>query len=437
MKISVIGTGYVGLVTGVCLSETGHEVTCLDIDEKKVQSMRNGISPIYEPGLDEMMKRNIEENRLFFTSSYEEGLADKEFVFIAVGTPQSKDGSADLQYLNNACRSIAESIQNDVIVITKSTVPVGTNEHVKRTIESHMSRDFSISVVSNPEFLREGSAIHDTFHGDRIVIGSEDEESLERVKKIYQSFELPILTTDLRSAEMIKYASNAFLATKISFINELGNLCERLGANIENVAKGMGMDQRIGSKFLNAGVGYGGSCFPKDTNALLSIGNSVEYNMSIIQSVIDTNEKQQRIIVDKIKQFIPDLTNKKVGVLGLAFKPNTDDMRDAPSIKVIRELVDSGADVYAYDPIAAENARIYLPGATVYRESIDETLQDMDFAVIMTDWKQIKEYPLDQFRTQLKNPVVFDGRNCFPLAEAASHGLQYHSIGRPSVGLDL
>ncbi len=435
MKISVIGTGYVGLVTGVCLSEIGHEVTCLDIDEKKVQSMRDGISPIYEPGLDEMMKRNIDRNRLFFTSSYEEGLADNEFVFIAVGTPQSKNGSADLQYLNNACKSIAESMRRDMIVITKSTVPVGTNEHVKRTITQHLQEDYKVSVVSNPEFLREGSAIHDTFHGDRIVIGSEDEESLNRVKQIYADFELPILATDLRSAEMIKYASNAFLATKISFINELGNLCERLGANIENVSKGMGMDQRIGEKFLNAGVGYGGSCFPKDTNALLSIGNSVDCEMAIIKSVIDTNEKQQRIIVDKIKEFVPDLTNKKVGVLGLAFKPNTDDMRDAPSIKVIRELVDSGAEVYAYDPIAAENARVYLPGATVYKDSIDETLEDMDFAVIMTDWKDIKEYPLEQFNEHLKNPVLFDGRNCFNLQEMQKYGVQYHSIGRPSVGI--
>ncbi|MFQ3545388.1 UDP-glucose/GDP-mannose dehydrogenase family protein [Halobacillus rhizosphaerae] len=435
MKISVIGTGYVGLVTGVCLSEIGHEVTCLDIDEKKVQSMRDGISPIYEPGLDEMMKRNIDRNRLFFTSSYEEGLADNEFVFIAVGTPQSKNGSADLQYLNNACKSIAESMRRDMIVITKSTVPVGTNEHVKRTITQHLQEDYKVSVVSNPEFLREGSAIHDTFHGDRIVIGSEDEESLNRVKQIYADFELPILATDLRSAEMIKYASNAFLATKISFINELGNLCERLGANIENVSKGMGMDQRIGEKFLNAGVGYGGSCFPKDTNALLSIGNSVDCDMAIIKSVIDTNEKQQRIIVDKIKEFVPDLTNKKVGVLGLAFKPNTDDMRDAPSIKVIRELVDSGAEVYAYDPIAAENARVYLPGATVYKDSIDETLEDMDFAVIMTDWKDIKEYPLEKFNEQLKNPVLFDGRNCFNLQEMQKYGVQYHSIGRPSVGI--
>lgn len=435
MKISVIGTGYVGLVTGVCLSEVGHEVTCLDIDDKKIQSMRKGISPIYEPGLDELMKKNIEEQRLFFTSSYAEGMAEKQVVFIAVGTPQSKDGSADLQYLNKACQSIGENMQNDLIVVTKSTVPVGTNEHVEQEIIKYKSRDFDLKVVSNPEFLREGSAIHDTFHGDRIVIGSEDSDALDRVKEIYQPFDLPIVTTDLRSAEMIKYASNAFLATKISFINELGNLCERLGANIENVANGMGMDKRIGNKFLNAGVGYGGSCFPKDTNALHSIGQSVDYQMPIIKSVIETNEKQQRIIVDKIKEYVPDLAYRKVAVLGLSFKPNTDDMRDAPSIKVVRELVDSGAEVYAYDPIASENAKIFLPGSTVYNESIEETLEDKDFAVIMTDWDQIKNYPLHELKDRLKNPIVFDGRNCFALDQAEASGLQYHSIGRPSVGI--
>ncbi|MFC7062979.1 UDP-glucose dehydrogenase family protein [Halobacillus seohaensis] len=435
MKISVIGTGYVGLVTGVCLSEVGHDVTCVDIDEKKVQNMRKGISPIFEPGLDELMTKNINEQRLSFTSDYQEAMVDKEIVFIAVGTPQSKDGSAELTYLKKACKSIAAHMTDDLIVITKSTVPVGTNEYVKELIDKNKTNSYKVSVVSNPEFLREGSAIHDTYHGDRIVIGSEEQEALDCVKEVYASFTVPILETDLRSAEMIKYASNAFLATKISFINELGNLCERLGANIENVAKGMGMDKRIGDKFLNAGVGYGGSCFPKDTNALVSIGNSVGYYMSIVDSVIETNEKQQRIIIDKIKEFYPDLSNKKVAVLGLAFKPNTDDMRDAPSIKVIRELVDNEAEVYAYDPIAKENAKIFLPGGTIYKDSIDETIEDKDFAIIMTDWQDIKEYPLDQLKNKLKNPTLFDGRNCFNLQKVEEIGLEYHSIGRPSIGI--
>ncbi|MFC7321853.1 UDP-glucose dehydrogenase family protein [Halobacillus campisalis] len=435
MKISVIGTGYVGLVTGVCLTEVGHHVTCVDIDENKVQNMRKGISPIFEPGLEDMMTKNINENRLSFTSDYKEAMKDKEIVFIAVGTPQSKDGSAELTYLKKACKSIAEHMTDDLIVITKSTVPVGTNEYVKELIEKHKNASHKVSVVSNPEFLREGSAIHDTFYGDRIVIGSEEQEALDRVKEVYSSFTLPILETDLRSAEMIKYASNAFLATKISFINELGNLCERLGANIENVSKGMGMDKRIGDKFLNAGVGYGGSCFPKDTNALVSIGHSVGYHMSIVDSVIETNDKQQRIIIDKIKEFYPDLSHKKVAVLGLAFKPNTDDMRDAPSIKVIRELVDNEAEVYAYDPIAEENAKVFLPGGTIYKDSIDETLKDKDFAIIMTDWQEIKEYPLEQLKSQLKHPALFDGRNCFNLERVKESGLEYHSIGRPSIGV--
>lgn len=433
MKISVIGTGYVGLVTGVCLSEVGHEITCLDIDPRKVDKLNSGESPIYEPGLDEMMERNIDAGRLSFTTSYQDALKDREVVIIAVGTPQAADGSAELTYLNNACKSIAEHMTNDLVVVTKSTVPVGTNEHVKAVIEEHKQEDDKVSVISNPEFLREGSAIHDTFHGDRIVIGGEDEASVQTVKSIFEPLNIPMLITDLRSAEMIKYASNAFLATKISFINELGNLCERIGANIESVSEGMGMDTRIGDNFLKAGVGYGGSCFPKDTTALQSIGKSVGYDLSIIDSVIGTNNRQQRIIVDKIKKVFPDLYGKKVAVLGLAFKPNTDDMRDAPSIKVIRELVDAGADVYAYDPIASENAKVYLPGATIYTASIDDTIEAVDFSVIMTDWQEIKDYSLQSFQDKMNNPVIFDGRNCYSLEDAKASGVEYHSIGRPTI----
>lgn len=433
MKISVIGTGYVGLVTGVCLSEVGHEITCLDIDSKKVERLNRSESPIYEPGLEDMMKKNIDGGRLDFTDSYETALQGREVVIIAVGTPQADDGSAELVYLNNACRSIAENMTNDMIVVTKSTVPVGTNEHVKNEIEKHHNGSYSVDVISNPEFLREGSAIYDTFNGDRIVVGGENEKAVEKVKNIFEPFGVPIVMTDLRSAEMIKYASNAFLATKISFINQLSNLCERIGANVESVAKGMGMDKRIGDKFLNAGVGYGGSCFPKDTSALSAIAKSVDYDLSIVDSVIATNEGQQRIIVDKIKKVFPDLENKKIAVLGLAFKPNTDDMRDAPSIKVVRELVDAGADVYAYDPIASENARTYLPGATNYMDSVEEAIHGKDFAVIMTDWKEIKEYSPENYAKSLNNPVVFDGRNCYSLKEIENTGLEYHSIGRPTV----
>ncbi|GAB3058517.1 UDP-glucose dehydrogenase family protein [Virgibacillus ainsalahensis] len=433
MELAVIGTGYVGLVTGVCLSDLGHHVTCIDIDEEKIATLKKGISPIYEDGLTELLQKNIEKENLTFTTNYKEGLTDKQIVYIAVGTPQGEDGSADLTYINAACEDIAANLENDVVIVTKSTVPVGTNEHIKDKIQSSLKRDVSIKIASNPEFLRQGSAVYDTFHGDRIVIGSEDEQVLKMLEEVNEGFDLPIVKTDLRSAEMIKYAANAFLATKISFINEMANLSEKIGANIDHVANGMGMDKRIGSAFLNAGIGYGGSCFPKDTRAIISIGKNKDYDMPVLENVVDSNDRQRGIIVDKLLERFRDLNGKTIAVLGLSFKPNTDDMREAPSILVTKKLLEEGATVRAYDPAAMENAKKILSDEISYTSSVEEAVQDSDIVIILTEWKEMKEFPLEAYKQHMINPVVFDGRNCFTLEEARTSGVEYHSIGRPAV----
>lgn len=433
MNIAIIGTGYVGLVTGVCLSEVGHEVTCIDVDKNKVELMRAGKSPIYEPGLDELMQKNIKANRLFFTSDFKEGLKNKEVIFIAVGTPQREDGKADLSYIEDAAKSIAKFINNDVIVVTKSTVPVGTNEYIKEVILKNLKENYSIEVVSNPEFLREGSAIYDTFNGDRIVIGSNSKKAGDIVEDIYKPFKLPIIRTDIRSAEMIKYASNAFLATKISFINEIANICEKVGANIEDVAYGMGLDNRIGSQFLNAGIGYGGSCFPKDTRALVQIAGDVQHKFELLEAVINVNNKQQVKLVQKAIEELGSLRGKKVALLGLAFKPNTDDMREAASIVVSKQLLESGAYIKAYDPVAIENAKKVLPNEVTFVDTIEEALLDVDVAFILTEWEQIKSIDPNNFIELMKEPIIFDGRNCFDLEYMKQYPIDYYSIGRPYI----
>jgi UDPglucose 6-dehydrogenase len=433
-KIAVVGTGYVGLVTGVCLSEIGHDVTCVDIDEQKVQKMRQGISPIYEPDLDELMKKNIEKGRLHFTTSHKEAFAKAEVIYIAVGTPQKEDGSADLRFVEQVAKDIAENIEKDgFIVVTKSTVPVGTNHKVRDWIKRHLRKELAFDVVSNPEFLREGSAIYDTFHGDRIVIGADNGRAASIIEEINKPFGIPIFKTDIRSAEMIKYASNAFLATKISFINEIANLCEKLGANVEDVAYGMGLDTRIGSQFLRAGIGYGGSCFPKDTHALVQIAGDVDHKFELLEAVINVNNKQQAKLVEKARERFGSLKGKKVAMLGLAFKPNTDDMREAASIVIAKELVKEGASVVAYDPIAIENAKRVIGNEIAYVYSVEDALQDADIAMIVTEWEEIKSLPLDMFEKLMKTPVVFDGRNCYALEEVAKHYIEYHSIGRESI----
>ncbi|HEX6593675.1 MAG TPA: UDP-glucose/GDP-mannose dehydrogenase family protein [Bacillota bacterium] len=433
MNIAVLGTGYVGLVTGVSLSDLGHQVTCIDIDEDKINTLKKGKSPIYEHGLTELLQKNLANGNVQFTTDYEEGLAGKEVIYIAVGTPRGADGSADLTYINEAIDSIAAHVIDDVIIVTKSTVPVGANEYIQKKIQDHVSNDVTITIVSNPEFLRQGSAVYDTFHGDRIVIGSDDDEALDVVETINKGFQRPIIKTDLRSAEMIKYASNAFLATKISFINEMANLSEKIGANIDDVAIGMGMDERIGKHFLNAGVGYGGSCFPKDTRALLSIGKRENSPMPILESVIAANERQKRIIIDKMLTRFGSLQGKNVAVLGLAFKPNTDDMREAPSILITKELIERGASVDAFDPVATANAQRILHEQINYVDNIDEALHHKDVAIILTEWDDIKQYPLENYGKQMKYPIVFDGRNCHTLLDAKKSGIEYHSIGRPTI----
>ncbi|RXG07175.1 UDP-glucose/GDP-mannose dehydrogenase family protein [Bacillus cereus] len=433
MKIAVVGTGYVGLVTGVALSHIGHDVTCVDIDEKKVERMRKGVSPIYEPGLEELMLQNIEANRLFFTTSHQDGFNNAEVVYIAVGTPEREDGSANLSYIEQVSKDIAKNAKRDIIVVTKSTVPVGTNHYIKQIISENLNENIKIEVISNPEFLREGSSVYDTFNGDRIVVGSDSVEAANVIEEINKPFGIPVYKTDIRSAEMIKYASNAFLATKISFINEIANICEKTGANIEDVARGMGLDQRIGSMFLKAGIGYGGSCFPKDTKALTKIASNVDLDFTLLKAVVEVNNKQQHKLVKAAKSKLGSLRDKQVAVLGLAFKPNTDDMREAASVVIIKELLGEGAQVTAYDPVAVENAKKLLPGTVKFTTELHEALVDKDLVFIVTEWQEVKEVELSIFAKLMNTPIIFDGRNCFDVKEVSKHEIDYYSIGRSNI----
>ncbi|MCL1631173.1 UDP-glucose/GDP-mannose dehydrogenase family protein [Sporolactobacillus sp. CPB3-1] len=437
MKIAVIGTGYVGLVTGVALSEIGNRVTCIDVDPSKVEKLSNGIPTIYEPGLEELIRKNLESGNLSFTAKHQEGLSDAEVVYIAVGTPQRPDGAANLDYVEQAARDIAANITRNVIVVIKSTVPVGTNFHIKDLINKNTKNGIQIKIASNPEFLREGSAVKDTFHGDRIVIGTEDEQTADILAELNQPFGAPIVTTDISSAEMIKYSSNAFLATKISFINEIANLCEAMGANVEEVAKGMGLDHRIGPDFLKAGIGYGGSCFPKDTNALVQLAGNANHDFNLLKSVIEVNNHQQVLLLNKIESRFGSIQGKRVAVLGLAFKPNTDDLRESPAFVMIPKLCAMGADVIAYDPIAVSNAKRQLGTDIDYTEDLHEALNNADFAIIITDWPSVKNADLAIFNTLMKEPVVFDGRNCYALDKVKQATLEYYSIGRPDQAPEL
>ncbi|WP_106496253.1 UDP-glucose dehydrogenase family protein [Lentibacillus sp. Marseille-P4043] len=432
MNIAVVGTGYVGLVTGVSLSEIGHHVTCIDIDEAKVEKMQNGISPIYEPGLSELMTKNIGKNRLFFTTNHREGFEHAEVIYIAVGTPENEDGSANLNFVEQVAKNIAEHVKQDTVVVTKSTVPVGTNHKLKQIINTNLVHDVKVDMVSNPEFLKEGSAIHDSFHGDRIVIGSDSEKASNLLEEVNKAFGVAIYRTDIRSAEMIKYAANAFLATKISFINEISNICELVDANVEDVAEGMGLDKRIGNKFLNAGIGYGGSCFPKDTKALIKIAGNVDYDFELLKGVVNVNKKQQGLLIDKLNNRFDSLKSKKVAVLGLAFKPDTDDMREAASIVITEELVKHGAEVIAYDPIAMDNAKQILNSEVQYAENVEEAIKGADAALILTEWDEIKNIDLNLFDT-MNYPLVIDGRNCFALDTMKDYRVEYYSVGRPFV----
>lgn len=433
MKIVVAGTGYVGLVTGACLSENGHSVTCVDIDDKKVEIMKRGISPIYEPGLDELLKRNFDEGRLNFTTDYKNSYKDADVVFIGVGTPEREDGSANLDYVFNVCKQIAQNIQKDCLVVVKSTVPIGTNDKVEEFLKENLTADVNIEVASNPEFLAQGTAVVDTLNASRIVIGVESENAENILREIYNPFNQPIVCTNRRSAEMIKYSSNDFLALKISFMNEMANVCEIVGANIEDVAKGMSYDKRIGDKFLNAGIGYGGSCFPKDTKALHWLANDHGYEIKTIKAAIEVNENQKYKLFRKAKERFGSLKGKKVAVLGLTFKPGTDDLREAPSIPNVRRLLDEGAEIIAYDPVGIENFKKKYPTQIKYTNSPYEAIKDADMAFIFTEWKEIKEINIECYENMMNTPVIFDGRNCYDLNYFEKTQVEYYSIGRKEI----
>lgn len=433
MKIAVAGTGYVGLVTGVCLAEHGHNVVCVDVDEEKVAKMSKGISPIYEPGLDDLMIKNME--RLTFTTDYVSAYKDAEVIFIGVGTPEKKDGSANLTYVYKVAEQIAENAENDCIVVIKSTVPIGTNDKVEAFITEKAKDGISIHIASNPEFLSQGTAVRDTLHASRIVIGAESKYAANILKEVYKDFDAPILVTNRRSAEMIKYASNDFLALKISYVNEIANLCEIVGADINDVTKGMGYDPRIGDKFLNAGIGYGGSCFPKDTKALHWLANFNDYELKTVKAAIETNDSQKFKIIKKARKYYENLQGKKIAVLGLTFKPGTDDLREAPSLVNIPIFLDEGCEIKAWDPAGVENYKKKYPTEIIYCDSIDEAIKDADLCVIFTEWDEVKKYDITKFEKLMRNPIVIDGRNCYDLEQIKKTNVIYDSMGRKTVNV--
>ena len=430
-KICVIGTGYVGLITAACFADLGNRVVGLDIDEKKIEGLKNGVMPIYEPGLKELVDRNMNAERLSFTTSYEEALKDTEFAFIAVGTPEGVDGEADLKYVAAAARSIAENMQNELIIINKSTVPVGTGDWVSEIVNEHKADGHPFAVVSCPEFLREGAAISDFMNPHRVVLGSMDAEAADKVAQLHLALRAPIVVTDLRTAEMIKYASNAFLATKISFINEIANICEALGADVTEVAAGMGYDERIGSSFLYAGIGYGGSCFPKDVKALAHMAEEKGRHPQILHAVIDINTDRRQMAVQRVKDMLGKelLTGKTIGMLGLSFKPNTDDMREAPSVDIAKSLQAAGAEVRAYDPIAMEEAAPLLPNVEMMSNPY-ELAQGCDLLMVNTEWNEFRQLDLKQIRDAMKQPFIFDGRNIYDPEKMAELGFTYRGVGR-------
>ena len=433
MNIVVTGTGYVGLVTGACLADVGHHVTCVDINEQKVSLMKRGISPIYEPGLDELLKKNLEKSRLNFTTDYKNVYKDADVIFIGVGTPEREDGSADLAYVYEVCKQIAVNVEKDCLVVVKSTVPIGTNDRVEAYLNEFKINDVNIDVASNPEFLAQGTAVKDTLNASRIVIGVESENAEKTLRYIYERFNQPIVVTTRRSAEMIKYASNDFLALKISFMNEIANVCEIVGADIQDVAKGMSYDARIGNKFLNAGIGYGGSCFPKDTKALHWLANEQGYEIKTIKATIEVNENQKYRLFRKAKERFKSLRGLRIAVLGLTFKPGTDDLREAPSIPNIRRLLDEGAYIVAYDPVGIDNFKKVYPNEIEYVDDPKTALKNSDMAFIFTEWDEIKSLDFDTYTKLMYTPVIFDGRNCYSIKEARNSSVEYYSIGRKEV----
>ncbi len=432
MNITMIGAGYVGLITGACFANLGNNVICMDVDKEKIAMLNKGEMPIFEPGLKELAEHNIKERRLHFTTDSKEAITSSEVIFICVGTPSKEDGTADLKYVFEAARNIGKHMDSYKVVVDKSTVPVGTSEKIKQIIKENQAEQREFDIVSNPEFLREGLAISDFTIPDRIVIGVESGKAKEAMIKLYRAIERtgrPILVTDIKSAEIIKYASNGMLAARISFMNMLAPLCESVGADVKLVAKGMGLDSRIGPRFLQAGIGYGGSCFPKDVRAMIRTLEEQGCDASILQAVDETNERQKESLLPKIKKFLPDLKGKKIALWGLAFKPRTDDLREAPSITIIRQLQREGAGIKAFDPVARKVAE-RLFSSVAYADDPYEAARDCDALIIVTEWDEFRELDFKRIKALMKNPVIIDGRNLYEPGEMKALGFSYQGVGR-------
>lgn len=432
MHIAVIGTGYVGLVTGACFAEFGVDVTCVDVDKVKVDKLNSGIIPIYEPGLDKIVKKNSEAGRLKFTTDIKVAVEQAQVVFLAVGTPPTEDGSPDMSYYQQAAKDVAESINGYKVLVTKSTVPVGTGKWLRDFVTQNLKIKTDFGVASNPEFLREGAAIEDFMRPDRVVIGSNEERAVDVMKELYRPLyliETPIVITSLEAAELIKYAANAFLATKITFINEIANLCDAIGCDVHDVARGMGMDRRIGRKFLHPGPGYGGSCFPKDTRALTTVADQFGVETRIVDAVIDANEQQREAMIPKIEKLVGDLTGKNIGILGLSFKPETDDMRESPAIEIINAMIARGAKVKAFDPVAMDEARHFITGID-YADDEYDAIRGADALVIITEWNQFRALDMEKVKALLKTPKIADLRNIYEPEDMRELGFEYVGVGR-------
>jgi nucleotide sugar dehydrogenase len=432
MHIAVIGTGYVGLVSGACFAEFGVDVTCVDVDETKIEKLKNGIIPIYEPGLDAIVEKNVKADRLHFTTDIKSAVEAAQVVFLAVGTPPKDDGSPDMSYYQQAAKDIAEAINGYKVLVTKSTVPIGTGKWLRDFVTKSLKIQTDFGVASNPEFLREGAAIDDFMRPDRVVIGSNEPEAIEVMKELYRPLfliETPIVITSLEAAELIKYAANAFLATKITFINEVANLCDAIGCDVHDVARGMGMDNRIGRKFLHPGPGYGGSCFPKDTRALTTVADQFGVETRIVDAVIDANEQQRETMISKIEKLVGDLNGKQIGILGLSFKPETDDMRESPAVDIIRSLLKRGAKVRAFDPVAMDEAKHCLPEIDYATDEYD-AIRDAEALVIITEWNQFRALDMDKVKKLLKSPKIADLRNIYEPQDMRELGFEYVGVGR-------
>lgn len=432
MHIAVIGTGYVGLVTGACFAEFGVDVTCVDVDNRKIEKLKNGIIPIYEPGLDQLVEKNIKAGRLHFTTDIAPAVRDAQVVFLAVGTPPQADGAPNMTFYRQAAKDVADAMDDYKVLVTKSTVPIGTGKWLREFVTANLKTATEFGVASNPEFLREGAAIDDFMRPDRVVIGSNEDRAIDVMKELYRPLyliETPIVITSLEAAELIKYAANAFLATKITFINEIANLCDAIGCDVHDVAKGMGMDNRIGRKFLHPGPGYGGSCFPKDTRALTTVADQLGVETRVVDAVIEANERQRDAMIPKIEKLVGDLAGKKVGVLGLSFKPETDDMRESPAIDVINAIIERGGSVKAFDPVAMNEARHYLNGIEYAADEYD-AIDGADVLVIITEWNQFRALDMEKVKQLLKAPRIADLRNVYEPDYMRELGFEYVGVGR-------